>query len=456
MIDPPWWLVIFPMAAAPVVYFLRRWRLSAYLAALVSLLTGFLAWSFPPTNPMRVLGRTFLLDPLTQQVLALLFILAAFLFVAGAWWRQGEYLAPLGLASLSLLSVSGMSRHLGFTALTFVLAAIMAVPLIQADQTESTRGAWRFLTLIFFGLPFMLLAAWRVDMYREDPANAIYLAEAAVFLLVGIAMWLAVFPMHGWLTGVGSYAPPVAAVFVLVAFPLMALVTLLQLMNEASWFAVSEQAKTWLLLGGVGSVVVGGLLASVQRNLRSVFAYAALFDLGCLLIALAVLSPSNGYVFYAAFVVRALGLALSGMAIASIRYRAGDDAFASLPGRRHPSVLVMMAWLSGGLTLAGMPLAAGFSLRWLFLGDLAVVGREWVWVVVLAGLGVMIGYVRGLYWMAVPTQDRPAGGITLPKAVWAGRLLLAAGALLTLAIGLFPSGLLRMAASLSLLYPLPK
>jgi multicomponent Na+:H+ antiporter subunit D len=456
VIDPPWWLVIFPLAAAPVVYFLRRWRLASYLAALVSLLAGGLAWSFPPTNPMRVLGRTFLLDPLTQQVLALLFVTAAILFVAGAWWRQGEYLAPLGLVSLALLAVSGMSRHLGFTAITFVMAAIVTVPLIQAEQTDSTRGAWRFLLLMFFGLPFVLLAAWRVDMVREDPANAVYLAEAALFLLFGMTIWLAVFPLHGWLTGVGSYAPPLAAVYVLTAFPLMVFVMLLHVMNEASWFNAADQAKEWLLLGGVISAAVAGIMAAVQRNLRAVFAYAALFDLACLLIGLAVLTPAHAYVFYAAFGVRTLGLVLSGMAAAAIRYRVGDDAFTALPHRDSRSIFVILAWAAGGLTLAGLPLAAGFAPRWLLLGDLAGAGPEWVWLVLLAGLGVMIGFARGIYWMLLPMQVRPGTDVSGPPVIWAGRLLLAAATLLTLVIGLFPSVLLRVASSLALLYPLPK
>ena len=114
MIEPPWWLVVLPWLAAPLVYLTRHWWFGAYFAALVSLFCGLLAASLPTTNAMRLAGRTFLLDPLTQTGLAIVFIAAAVLYVAGWRFRHGRCFLPLGLLVVIwvLGSDIGMRRHM--------------------------------------------------------------------------------------------------------------------------------------------------------------------------------------------------------------------------------------------------------------------------------------------------------------------------------------------------------
>ena len=454
MIEPPLWLVILPIAATPLVYLIRRWGVAAHLAALVALLTGLLTWSFPPTNPIRLLGRPFLLNPLTQHVLALLFVMSAILFLVA--WRlpQGWSFFPFGLILLGLSAVIAMSHHLGITALVMTLAAIGAAPIIQGGQPGSTRAAWRFLVMMFLALPFFLLAAWRVDLYREDAKNAIYLGQAALFLALGMSVWLATVPLHGWLTAVGAEAPPVVSAFVLTAFPLLALITLLQVLTEATWFTWLAQTGRLLLLGGLISAATGGLLAAVQRGLRPLLGYAALFDLGCLLVALATGGPDSALAFYAGLAARALGLALTGAATAAIRLAVGEDTFVGLRGTARTMPLATIAWLAGGFTLAGLPLTASFLPRWLLFHDLAQADARWVWLLVGAGVGVAIGYLRGLNAMlALPVESARRANLPNPDRL-ATAILVALG-LLTLALGLFPQPLLQAAKQLLSLYPLP-
>lgn len=453
MIEPPLWLVVLPIAATPLVYLTRRWGVGAYLAALVALLTGLLAWSLPPTNPMRLMGRPFLLDPLTQHVLALLFLMAAVLFLIA--WRlpQGWSFYPLGLALLGLLAAAGMSRHLGITALVMSLAVIGAVPIIQGGQSGSTRAAWRFLTMMLLILPFFLLSAWRVDLYREDVENAVYLGQAALFMALGMAVWLAAVPLHGWLTAVGAEAPPLVAALVLTGFPLLALVTLLHLLTEATWFTWHEQAGWLLLLVGLVSAATGGLLAAVQRGFRPLMGYAALFDLGCLLVALAVGGTNSALAFYAGLATRALGLALTGAATAAVRLWAVEDGFAALRGAARRMPLVTAALMVGGFTLAGLPLTATFLPRWLLFGDLARADPRWSWLLMAAGVGVVVGYLRGLNAMLTP-PDEP----DRLRRVRSGRLataFLVALVLLTLGLGLFPDPLFQAVERLLSAYPLP-
>jgi NADH:ubiquinone oxidoreductase subunit 2 (subunit N) len=452
VIDPPLWLVILPVAASPLIYLIRRWRVGAYLAALAALFAAVVAWRLPTTDPVRLMGRLFLLDPLTQQMLALLFVLAAALFLVTWQLPRGRSFFALSLILLGLFAAAGMSRHLGITALIAALSAIVAVPIIQGGQTGSTRAAWRFLVMVLLALPFFLLASWRVDLYREDVENAVYLGQAALFLGLGMAIWLAAVPLHGWLTAVGGEAPPAAAALVLATFPILALVTLLHVLDEATWFTWLPQTGQLLMIAGLISAGVGGLLAAVQRGLRPLLGYAALFDLGCLLVALGVGGEGGGLAFYAGLATRVLGLALAGGATAVIYQRTGGDGFAALQGAAHRLPLATAALALGGFTLAGLPLTAAFFPRWLLFRDLAGLDPRWVWLLVGGGVGVSLGYLRGLYaLLASPNAARSAQAGQDPLAT----VVLVLLGLLTLGLGLFPDPLLMLVKRLLVAYPLP-
>lgn len=454
MIEPPLWLVILPMAASPLVYFARRWSVGVLLAALVAFLTGSLAWSLPPTNPFRLMGRLVLLDSLTQHVLALLFFTAALLFLIAWQLPQGRELYPLGLVMLGLFAAASMSRHLGISALLMVLAAIAAAPVVQGGQSGATRAAWRLLVMMCLALPFLLLASWRIDLYREDVENAIYLGQAAVFLGLGIAIWLAVVPLHGWLTAVGAEAPPIPAALVLTGFPLLGLVALLQVLTEATWFTWHEPSGQILLFAGLMALGLGGLLAAVQRSLGMLLGYAALFDLGSLLVALAVGGDGGAQAFYAGLAIRALGLGLVATATAALRLRAGGYAFDALRGAAYQTPLAAAALMVGGFTLAGLPLTAGFFPRWLLIRDLAQVDARWAWLLVGGGLGVAIGYLRGLKAMLAPAAD--PNGPDPARPTWAVIIPLVALVALSVGLGFFPDPLLKVVQELLTAYPLPR
>ncbi len=453
MIEPPLWLMILPIAAAPLVYLTRRWLAGALLAALVAFLTGLLAWNLPPTNPIRLMGRVFLLDPLTQHVLALLFFLAAILFLVA--WRlpQGGTFYPLGLVLLGLFAAAGMSRHIGISAIIMALAAITAAPVVQGRQTGSTRAAWRFLAMMMLALPFFLLASWRVDLYREDVENVIYLGQAAIFLGLGMAIWLAAVPLHGWLTGVGAEAPSLAAALVLTGFPLLALVAMLQVLTEAAWFAWHQQVGQALLMAGLISAGLGGLLAAVQRGLRPLFGYAALFDMGCLLVALATGENNGWLVFYTGLAIRALGLGLTGAATAVVWKGTRRDAFAGLHGLAYHMPLATAALIIGGFTLAGLPLTAGFYPRWLLLQELSQIDLRLMWLLVIAGVGVALGYLRGLN--AMLTSQTHRNQTDLPGQDWLAIIGLVGLALLSVGLSIYPDPLLQAVQRLLASYPLP-
>lgn len=455
MIDPPLWLIILPLGAAVPVYLLQRWRFGSHLAASVSIFAGILAAIFPPTNPLRLMGRVFLLDPLTQYTLAIYFVASAWLYIAGQPLRSGRHFLPLGLCISGLFAIAAMSRHLAISSLAMTLAAIAAVPVIQNEHSDSVRGAWRFLVVMCLALPFFLLAAWHIDLYREDPEQAVYLPQAAALLAMGFGLWLAAFPIYNVFTMLSAFSSSISSALVLIGFPMMALTLLGHILAEATWFSWWEQTGRMLLLAGLASVTLGGLFVSIQRSLRAILGYTALFDLGCLLIALAVQGTHGPVALYAGLATRALGLMLLGIATETLLKGAVGDTLTSLysVGRRQP--LAAVALMIGGFTMAGAPLAAGFAGRWFMLRDLAQLDERWVWLVVLASLGVVIAYLRTLYALLRSDGIMPRASLSAP-ILWASVSVLLILSLAAVALGIFPNPILYVASRLITFYPLPQ
>jgi multicomponent Na+:H+ antiporter subunit D len=175
--------------------------------------------------------------------------------------------------------------------------------------------------------------------------------------------------------------------------------------------------------------------------------------MGCLLVALAIGGEGGWLAFYAGLAIRALALGLTGTATAAVRQRVGRDTFAGLHGVAYRMPLATAALIIGGFTLAGLPLTASFFPRWLLLQNLAQVDPRYVWLLVGGGVGVAIGYLRGLNEMLVsPTRpDRPDPS----HAAWLVMIFLVALGTISIGLGIYPDPLLQAAQRLLIAYPLP-
>ena len=417
MIAGPLFLLALPLALVPVVYLLRRWRLlaaslaSATALVMASLCLGLtfdrpvyvLGWEVALGEPMVVLGREFALDLAGGLTLGFICLIAtiAFLFA----WRisQGGLFVPLGLIILSLLGAAVTIRHFLFAVLFLWIAGIVVVFIIQGDRQGPGRGALRYLVMVSLAVPPLLITPWLIDLQAVNPDNLALLRYAAFLLAIGFAILLAVVPFHGWVSAMAADAPPVAAAFVLTVTNAVVLLLMLNLLQSYPWLSEDPRVFSVLRLGGLLMAAVGGLLAFAQRDFGHLLGYAVLSDMGCTLVALCTASPVALTAALLQIAHRSVGLMLTAMGLAVVRHHAGDDSFANLGGVARRLPLSTAGLVLGGLSLAGMPLTAGFPSRWaiyrLFSSpDLALA-------MLLSGAGVALGYLRGLSTLLSPSTE---------------------------------------------------
>ncbi len=421
-------LVGLPIGAATLVFLLRRLRAGAGLAVIAALFMAWLVVELSPGVMLNLLGRTVELDKLSQVELFLLFAATAALFIvlslltlarpsdrrAQAYVRlirqQGRIFYPAALVVLGLFVAASLSRHLGITAVFIELAAILTVFVIQTERLESTRAALRFLMVVSLALPLFLLAARIVDGYELAgvvPASS-DLEQIALFVGIGFAIWLAVIPFHSWMTSTAAESSPPTGAFVLISFPIVAISTFMHVLIDLPWLVDSLYLVNAILLAGVVTAFVGGVLASIQRGFSELVGYTALFNLGCILTVLGIGGRGAAITILFGLMVRTLALVLIAASLATINLRSASAGFSWVRGLAYSMPVATVGLVVGGLTLAGAPFTAGFPAFWQLTRSLAAVDARGTVLLLVGALGATAGYLRGLRVLLAST-GQPAG-----------------------------------------------
>ncbi len=460
-------LLAVPLLAAVITFLVRRWAiLAAPIAVVVTASLAFLCLRLPLDRsafvlgqevafgrPVVILGRNLVLDPAGQMWLAFVFALAATLLLAA--WRlpQGRLFWPISLIILSLYTLLALLQTFLLAAIILAISAALAMFIVQDELHTSVRGGQRYLVVTLLAVPFILGASWLVDQSTLGPESAELIRPALLLAAFGFGLLFGVFPFGTWLPAMAVDAPPLATAFVFTTGQAMALL-LASVFWQNTPFAWSEPTISDVLrLAGLVTAAAGGVMAAVQRDWGRLFGYAALSDLGYLLLAMPAGGSQGLSLTLLHLINRSVAIILLATALAIVRQRVGTDRFARLRGIARRLPVATMGLVVGALSLAGFPLTAGFPTHWAisratwswtqpFLAAQgsaeAVAGQEWVWILALIGLltstaGIVIGSLRGLSAM-LGTNSRSD---TVRQPVIASLLVLALSAL-TVILGLYP------------------
>ncbi len=409
-------LVALPLLVAVVTYLIRRWAfLVAFIAAATVGALALLCLYLPLDRsafvlgqeigfgrPVVILGRNLVLDPGGQAWMAFIFGLAVVFYLFS--WRisQGQSFVPFSLAILSLYAFIVLLQTFSLAVLVFAISVTLAVFIIQGGRRSSIRGAQRYLLITLLSVPLLLAAAWLVDQSLLAPGSADMTRQAMLPAMLGFGMLLAVFPFGTWMPALAADAPPIVTAFVFTAAQAMALYLVLVFVRSASWTLTDPAVSTVIQLAGLVMAAIGGLMASAQRDFGRLFGYAALSNLGFLLLTL-VMGGSQGQVLALLHMAnRALAATLLAGALSIIRHRATTDQFSDLQGVARRLPIATIGLVLGCLALAGFPLTAGFPTHW-------ALGRAvWNWALPFSPLAQDAGAVAG-----TTSGGQWAGGLVL-------------------------------------------
>ena len=383
----------------------------------------------------------------------------AVVLLSMAWLRAQdepveEYLALVLLATTGS-GVLAVSDHLVAIFLGIEVLGVALYGLIAYARTEEAgiEAALKYLVLagassafLLFGTALLYAAGGRLDLAgvvstlqttgADDPSASAGLA----MLLVGLGFKLALVPFHLWTPDVYEGAPPPVAALV-AGVSKGGVVFALARFTRAGADGAPEAFVVPLGVLAAASMLLGNLLALRQERLERLLAYSSIAHLGYALVALLGLSGEGaraGAVYVIAYVttiVAAFGL------VGVIAVGPAGTAITACRG-----LLWRRPWVGAGLlvvmlSLAGMPLTAGFVGKLFALGA-AIGATRWS----LALLLVATSVIGLFYYLRVIVELFTRPEVGAPPPVWGTtvsvRVALVVLVALVLGLGVWPEPLL--------------
>ncbi len=396
------------LIVAAVLYVLRRLEgLSALVAAAFAAAMAFLLWNSPLAVPALLAGRpvfigqqiqlqdlSLQITPASQALLVFLLATASVTFILA--WRtyQGRTFVPFGLVLVAFWSTTALMQPLTLAPLMLALAAIVAVFLIQAGKVGDTRGAWRQMLFPTLSVPMFLLASWYIAQAPLNPDDLTPYRIAGWLLIAGFVLLLQPAPLHVAMPAVAGQAPPVVAAFLWIGGQSTTLFLLQRFLVTYPWLTSAVDSASWLLWLGVFTALVGGAVAATQVSLGRFAGYAAVYDYGVLLVAMALRGTAGVPVAIWLLITRSIALLTLATGAAVIRHHMESDRLDRLAGAASRLPWAVTALVAGGMALAGLPLSAQFASRWALLQLVAESDTRWSLLLFAGGVGVLVGTVR--------------------------------------------------------------
>jgi NADH-quinone oxidoreductase subunit N len=361
--------------------------------------------------------------------------------------------ALLGI-SIMIIGNNFLSIYLGLELMSLSLYALVA---LRRDNAQATEAAMKYFVLgalasgfLLYGLSMMYGATGSLDLGEVYKAtltgqiNKQVLAFGLVFIVAGLAFKLGVVPFHMWVPDVYQGAPTAATLLVAGAPKLAAFAITIRLLVEGLIYSATDWQQMLMILA-VLSMTVGNLAAIAQTNLKRMLAYSGIAQLGFMLLGFVptivagnTVSAGNGFgssLFYVlTYVLTTLGT--FGLIMVLSRPGFESEQISDLAGlnKRSPMLAGIMAVFM--FSLAGIPPTVGFYAKLAVLQAL-----------ITSIVAVLLSLVGAFYYLRIVKVmyfDEPAD--TAPVAGGSARVLLSVNALVVLALGILPSGLMTLCA----------
>ncbi|MBM3941694.1 MAG: NADH-quinone oxidoreductase subunit N [SAR202 cluster bacterium] len=350
--------------------------------------------------------------------LGVFIILSSVDFVKQHLSHPGEFYGIL-LFSILGMNMMAQARELvtAYIALELLSFSLYVLTAYARGNPKSNEAALKYIIIgafstavLLYGISmiYSVAGSTHFDALAEtlsSPGQAgPVLWVGVAFLVAGLGFKLAAVPFHMWAPDVYEGAPLPVTAYLAIASKAGAAALALRLISEGLVPAREVWPHWQIILAALAaaSMLVGNLVALAQRNLKRLMAYSSIGHVGYLLAGMAALNigggmAANGIIFYL------VGYAATSLvvfaALISFFNQTGQEEIADLAGLADRQPLLAAAIAIGLFSLAGLPIFAGFTIKFYLFAAVAQGGFLW-----LAGLAIFSSLISLYYYLQVIRQ----------------------------------------------------
>jgi multicomponent Na+:H+ antiporter subunit D len=433
MIHLPVLIVILPLFGAVVMPLLpkRKPILVAWTSLIFSTLALLALISFQHVNTYgafhyvfgnydAAIGIEFFIDPLLAFLvlfvagLASLIILFSFEDIPHEL-KEHQYSHYYSLIMLLMFSMLGMiyTNDLFNTYVFMEILSITSTAIISIKHKRANfLASFRYLMLssigsltILLGLAFLYMVTGQLNMdamarviqevWVLYPTN---LVLAVGFMLIGLAIKSAMFPLHIWLPDAHSSAPSPSSAFLsslVVKVYIVVMIKLLYRIIGTEIIAALNIDTFILTMAGFG-MIFGSVFAIGQRDIKRLLAYSSVAQIAYIFLGIGLLSRAGLAAGLFHIVSHALMKSALFLSAGAIIYGVHERRLAKLDGIGFRMPITMIVFTLAALGMIGIPGISGFMSK-IYLG-IALIEQQHP---IFLSLILLSSFLNAIYYMPI-------------------------------------------------------
>ena len=362
--------------------------------------------------------------------------------------------------TLILFALAGMIMMVSYKnmAMLFVGLEIMSVSLyilagIRKKDFASNEASLKYFLMGAFSTGFLLFGITliygatgsfdlaKIQAYLIDNSKSIspIFYPGVILMMIGLCFKVGAAPFHFWTPDVYEGAPTLITTFMSTVVKTAGFAAFLRLFAGA-FEPLQDFWVTPLIVIVCLTLFIGNVTALFQKKFKRMLAYSSISHAGYLLFSLVVIGANsqNNVLVYAAAYTFASIIAFAVLIL--VKQKTGNDSFESFNGLGKKNPLVALSLTIAMLSLAGIPLTAGFIGKYLMF--LNVMGEYHTILVAFAILNALVGFYY--YFKVIVAVWFKDGAETELSAPAQYKVVLAVSVAITLILGIYPAIILNL------------
>lgn len=414
------------------------------------------------------IGIEYVYDPLSSFVALVINVVA--LVVLSHAYRvvdvdlEGRQVAYYSVVMLLLTGFNGMviTGDL-FNLYVFIeICSLSGYALIAVGEKKAPFAAFRYLIIGSIGASFYLLGigylyfmsgtlnmkdlAAILPFINDNPTILVSL----ILIVIGFAIKMAIFPMHGWLPDSYTYASTSSSALIApigTKVGAYAMIRLLFFVFGIDYFSKELAVANLIAIFSCGGIIFGSVVAIAQKEMKRMLAYSSVAQIGYIGLGIGLANPFGFIGAVLHLLNHAFMKACLFLVAGNLRTKAGhsdislfDDSFR----KKYP--WTMAAFTVAALSMVGLPPLAGFFSKW-YLALGTIESSRWIYlaVILLSSLLNAVYFFRIIekVYMKSPAKEKNAEDVDnqIKKDEVVPSMLIPT---LVLAIGLIVLGILNV------------
>ena len=243
-------------------------------------------------------------------------------------------------------------------------------------------------TFFVVGLGFLYMETGTLNMadmariLRDLDGGSRVAQVAFAFIIIGLGLKLAMFPLHVWLPGAYAHSPSFVTAFLASTATKAALYLLLRFtftVFDFNFDYVGSAVIFLLVAFGVAGMIFASLQAIFQTDARRTLAFSSVAQVGYMLLGIGLGTAAGAAAGYLHLINHAIIKGALFICLGAMWYRFGITRISDFRGLSKTMPWTMGAFTISALSLIGVPFTAGFVSKYNLAAAMA--GEGWWWAV---------------------------------------------------------------------------